>query len=56
MDGIGPKETRPKRLELAWLNTEPNTFGTDEFMSWLKELGSQAEPYICLNMGSGTVS
>ena len=31
-DGIGPKQDRPRRLELAWFSTEPNWFGTDEFM------------------------
>lgn len=32
---------------------EPNTFGTDEFMLWCKEL--DAEPYLCLNFGTGTL-
>ncbi|KAI8663894.1 Zn(2)-C6 fungal-type domain-containing protein [Fusarium keratoplasticum] len=52
-DGIGPKDKRPKRPELAWEGAEPNTFGTDEFMTWCKEVG--AEPYLCLNMGTGTL-
>ncbi|RMJ19151.1 putative alpha-L-arabinofuranosidase C [Fusarium euwallaceae] len=52
-DGIGPKDKRPKRPELAWEGTEPNTFGTDEFMAWCKEVG--AEPYLCLNMGTGSL-
>ncbi|KAF7327234.1 Glycoside hydrolase family 51 protein [Mycena kentingensis (nom. inval.)] len=52
-DGIGPKHLRPRRPELAWLTEEGNQFGTDEFMAWCKELG--AEPYICLNMGTGTL-
>ena len=25
-----PAEKRPRRLELAWQDEEPNTFGTDE--------------------------
>ena len=33
-DGIGPKELRPKRLELAWRTIETNQFGTDEFIKW----------------------
>ena len=33
-DGIGPREKRPTRLDLAWLTTETNEFGTDEFMKW----------------------
>lgn len=52
-DGIGPQENRPARPELAWLGTEPNTFGTDEFMKWCKKVGT--EPYMCLNMGTGTL-
>jgi alpha-N-arabinofuranosidase len=52
-DGIGPKEHRPARLDLAWGGVESNRFGTDEFIEYCRELG--AEPYICLNMGSGTL-
>jgi alpha-N-arabinofuranosidase len=52
-DGIGPRDTRPVRPELAWGGTESNQFGTDEFIQYCAELG--AEPYICLNMGSGTL-
>ena len=36
-DGVGPVSERPKRLELAWGVTEPNLFGTDEFMKWCKK-------------------
>jgi alpha-N-arabinofuranosidase len=52
-DGIGPKESRPVRPELAWGGIESNQFGTDEFIEYCAELG--AEPYICLNMGTGTL-
>jgi alpha-N-arabinofuranosidase len=52
-DGIGPPERRPRRLEIAWHAEEPNTFGTDEFIAYCRGLG--AEPYICLNMGTGTL-
>nr|GAT43895.1 glycoside hydrolase family 51 protein [Mycena chlorophos] len=52
-DGVGPKELRPRRPELAWLTEESNQFGTDEFIAWCRELG--AEPYLCLNMGTGTL-
>lgn len=52
-EGIGPKENRPKRPELAWNGIETNEFGTDEFMKWCKTVGT--EPYICLNMGTGTL-
>jgi alpha-N-arabinofuranosidase len=53
-DGVGPVASRPTRLELAWGGTEPNHFGTDEFLAYCAELG--AAPYICLNMGTGTLS
>ncbi|KAK9378059.1 glycoside hydrolase superfamily [Kockiozyma suomiensis] len=53
MDGVGPKENRPRRPELAWLGEESNHFGTDEFMEWCEFIGT--EPYLCLNMGTGTL-
>jgi len=53
-DGIGEKASRPRRPELAWRGEEPNTFGTDEFLAYCAELGTQ--PYICLNMGTGTLA
>ncbi|MGH3208508.1 MAG: alpha-N-arabinofuranosidase, partial [Trebonia sp.] len=53
-DGIGPKAERPRRPDLAWGGEEPNTFGTDEFLDYCAELGT--EPYICLNMGTGTLA
>lgn len=52
-DGIGPRAGRPRRMELAWHAEEPNTFGTDEFMRFCKLVG--AEPYLCVNMGTGTL-
>ena len=52
-DGIGPVEQRPRRMELAWQAEEPNHFGTDEFINYCRALG--AEPYICVNMGSGSM-
>ncbi len=51
--GIGPKESRPVRPDLAWGGAESNRFGTDEFIEYCAALG--AEPYICLNMGSGSL-
>ena len=52
-DGIGPKDQRPRRIELAWHDEEPNRFGTDEFIEYCRTLGT--EPYICVNMGTGTL-
>jgi alpha-N-arabinofuranosidase len=51
-DGIGPKENRPKRKDLAWGDTETNQFGTDDFLSFARTVG--VEPYICVNLGTGT--
>lgn len=52
-DGIGPRENRPTRLDLAWFTTETNEFGTDEFMKWCKLTG--IEPMMAVNMGTGTI-
>ena len=52
-DGIGPRENRPKRPDLAWGLVESNEFGTDEFMAWCEQVG--AEPFLCLNMGTGSL-
>lgn len=53
VDGVGPKDDRPSKMDLAWNAVEPNTFGTDEFFEYCDELGT--EPYICFNMGTGTL-
>ena len=52
LDGVGPVDQRPRRLDLAWHAEESNRFGTDEFMQYCRMLG--AEPYLCVNMGTGT--
>jgi len=52
-DGIGPKDQRPARYDLAWFQRETNRFGTDEFIATCRKVG--AEPYICVNLGSGTM-
>jgi alpha-N-arabinofuranosidase len=53
VDGIGPVDERPRRVDLAWRAEESNRFGTDEFVDYCRVLGAQ--PYICLNMGTGTL-
>lgn len=53
MDGVGPREKRPRRHNLWWNQPEPNSFGTDEFMRFAAMIGT--DPYFCLNVGSGTV-
>ena len=52
-DGIGPKDERPVRLDLAWNSLESNRFGTDEFLRYAEMIG--AEPYICVNLGLGSL-
>ena len=47
-DGVGPREKRPTRLDLAWFSTETNEFGTDEFLKWCKKTG--IEPMMAVNM------
>ncbi|MGN0522054.1 MAG: alpha-N-arabinofuranosidase [Eubacterium sp.] len=49
-DGVGPIENRPKRLDLAWGTTEPNYFGTNEFMKWCKKANSQC--MMAVNLGT----
>jgi alpha-N-arabinofuranosidase len=49
-DGVGPREQRPRRLDLAWGSTETNQFGLDEFMRWTAKAG--VEPMIAMNLGT----
>ncbi|MBN1867480.1 alpha-N-arabinofuranosidase [Candidatus Sumerlaeota bacterium] len=54
MDGIGPKDQRPSTVNTHWGGVvENNRFGTHEFMDLCEQLG--CDPYICGNVGSGTV-
>ncbi len=53
-DGIGPRTKRPTMINTHWGGvTENNHFGTHEFLDLCEQLG--CEPYICGNVGSGTV-
>lgn len=53
-DGVGPREQRPTVVNTHWGNVvEDNSFGTHEFMDLCEQLGT--EPYICGNVGSGSV-
>jgi alpha-N-arabinofuranosidase len=54
MDGIGERNQRPKMVNTHWGGvTEDNSFGTHEFLDLCEQLNT--EPYICGNVGSGTV-
>ncbi len=49
-DGVGPKDQRPTRLDLAWGSTETNQFGTNEFIDWCRV--ANLEPMFAVNMGT----
>lgn len=51
-DGIGSKESRPRKMEMAWSAIEPNQVGTDEFLQWCERLG--IAPMLGVNLGTGT--
>lgn len=49
-DGIGPRQFRPRRLDLAWKTVEPNEIGTNEFAEWAKRV--HADLYMAINLGT----
>ncbi len=51
-DGIGPRDQRSARLEMAWGTIEDNRFGTHEFLNYCDRL--KTEPYVCANFGTGS--
>ncbi len=48
--GVGAERT--PAYDKAWQVEDPNTFGTDEYITWCRKIG--AEPFICTNAGTGT--
>lgn len=52
-DGIGPKDKRPARINLAWGGVDNNHVGTDEWVKLNKAIGS--ENIICVNLGLATI-
>jgi len=54
LDGVGPKEKRPKRLDLAWKTLETNAVGTDEFCEWARRAGVGV--YMAVNLGEGGIN
>ena len=52
-DGIGPKEQRPVRINLAWGGVDNNHVGTDEWMKLNQSIGS--ENIVCVNLGLATI-
>src|ERR671920_2032011 len=49
-DGVGPRENRPRRLDLAWHSTETNEVGLHEFSRWLDKAG--ADLMLAVNLGT----
>ncbi|NYF16984.1 alpha-N-arabinofuranosidase [Microbacterium sp. AK009] len=49
-DGVGPREERPRRLDLAWHSTETNEIGLDEFASCMKKV--DGELMYAVNLGT----
>jgi alpha-L-arabinofuranosidase len=52
-DGIGPKEQRPIRINLAWGGTDNNHVGTDEWIQLNKAIGG--ENIVCVNLGLANI-
>lgn len=52
-DGIGPRENRPVRLDLAWRSRETNEIGINEFAVWAERAG--IEMVLAVNLGTGTL-
>jgi alpha-L-arabinofuranosidase len=53
-DGVGPRDKRPRRRELAWQSIETNQFGTNEFIDFCRHM--QIEPMLGVNLGTGTLA
>jgi alpha-N-arabinofuranosidase len=49
-DSVGPRESRPCRIDLAWHSTETNQIGPHEFTDWLDLVGS--ELMMAVNLGT----
>ena len=49
-DSVGPRDQRPKRLDLAWFTTETNEVGLHEFVDWARKANSQV--MYAINLGT----
>jgi alpha-N-arabinofuranosidase len=49
-DGIGPRDQRPRRLDLAWRSIETNQVGTDDFLGWAQR--NALTPMMAVNLGT----
>ena len=53
-DGVGPRDRRPVRRDLAWRTIETNEVGVDEFIKWAGRAG--VEPMLAVNLGTRGVA
>jgi alpha-N-arabinofuranosidase len=53
-DGVGPKQSRPRRVDLAWHSLETNEVGLDEFARWSAKAGT--ELMLAVNLGTRGVA
>ncbi len=49
-DGVGPREQRPTRLDLAWHTSDNNSVGVHEFSDWCDTVGTKM--MLAINLGS----
>lgn len=49
-DGVGARDSRPRRLDLAWKTIETNEVGLHEFADWCESVG--AEMMMAVNLGT----
>lgn len=53
-DGVGPRENRPKRIDLAWSVVETNEVGLNEFCDWAKK--ANTDVMMAINLGTRGVA
>jgi alpha-N-arabinofuranosidase len=49
-DGIGPRDSRPRRIDYAWRSIETNQIGVDEFLPWTERRNLQT--MMAVNLGT----
>ena len=49
-DGVGPRDQRPTRLDLAWHTSDSNAVGVHEFSDWCDAVGTKM--MLAINLGS----
>jgi alpha-N-arabinofuranosidase len=49
-DSVGPRDKRPRKIDLAWKSIETNEVGLQEFEKWTKEVGSDLD--MAINLGT----